>query len=489
MRGASYPFDRGSGSRHPAVEFISDAVIITLVKILAVCLVVVGVMMMAYGGEAFAVAAYWKNSLPTIPDHYTATIPAEVKFNAPYYDFQNSGFIEKADVCNSFTEFPNDLPDRPGGGFSPPFPHTMLFGPGKHLIQCRIHDDGGGTPSISDEFSVNVIFVPRIEFSHTPDMIFAGLGIQDVYVPYTLPVFTHPAFNSTSCSPPPSMNGMTGTYFSLSAQPHAVTCAASNKDGTVHPTSADFTISIEDRETVFADPPQTFDIDLARGTHAVIDVTAPGIKPEMAGMVDSVVCDTIASPVGESGILCHALDSAGDLVETQIQPVNVVKRPGEDDTDILQIDLPTLRGGPYPVMDGSAGLAIDYDQPNSTNAVVTCTHNPGDTFTEGETTVYCTATDGTVHATNTFEITVVEDLEPPINNGGPPMDQFPKFNDAQGYMIGQQNRPLNLVFRDNTSIPITGVPIVCEPKHQDPDKTVYPPGVTVTVTRRWCSLT
>ena len=151
---------------------------------------------------------------------------------------------------------------------------------------------------------------------------------------------------------------------------------------------------------------------------AVVTYTMPSFQDNCAG--GSIIADHPSGsvfPVGETTVTFTATDPSGNDTTATFT------------VTVLDAEAPTFSGTPMDITQandmGDCGAAVTWTAPTADDncgvTSLTSTHNPGDDFPVGTTTVTYTATDAAgLSTTTSFDVTVTDDENPAI--AGMPAD-------------------------------------------------------------------
>ncbi len=276
------------------------------------------------------------------------------------------------------------------------------FALGTTTVQCTATDAHGNSAHSSFTVTVQDTTPPTID-AHSDETTEATSSAGAV-VNYTSPA-THDAVDGTgtaSCSP------ASGSTFALGAT--TVTCNATDSHGNAAAPTA-FKVTVQDTTPPDVTVPADITAEATGPTGAVVTFSASATD-----LVDGAITPTCAPASGSTFALgtttvdCSATDAHHN---TASKSFNVKVQ----DTTPPTID-PSADVGPIEAT-SSAGAVASYTSPATHDAVdgtgtATCSPASGSTFSLGDTTVTCNATDvAGNHATPTNFTVKVRDTTPP----------------------------------------------------------------------------
>lgn len=294
------------------------------------------------------------------------------------------------------------------------------FPVGPTTVSCTASDGAGNTSSTS--FQVNVSDTTKPVFAQPEDVTVEATSAAGALATYTVPSAT----DAVSGTIPGTCDPASGGQFPLGDT--TVECSATDAAGNEGTTS--FVVHVVDTTAPEVDVPSDMTVEATSGSGAAVTYTASATDAVDA---DPAVHCTPASGstfgLGTTTVTCTATDGAGNSADDSFT-VTV-----QDTTD------PTLEEKPDVVVEGNTtgGALTAYTAPTATDAVdpdpvVECTPLESAFFALGETTVTCTATDGSGNvATDSFTVTVVDTKAPTLSDV--PGDRTVEGNTAGGATV------------------------------------------------------
>jgi|GEM_PF-3900202 len=184
-----------------------------------------------------------------------------------------------------------------------------------------------------------------------------------------------------------------------------VTYTATNGAGT---TDCSFDITVSDNENPgFNGCPTDLNINTSGACNAIVNWTPPTATDNCSATITSTHDPGDTFPIGTTMVTYTATDATGNSVDCSF---NVTVSDNED---------PAFSNCPSDInvnTSGSCDAVVNWTPPTATDncsATVTSTHDPGDTFPIGTTTVTYTATDATGNVVNcSFDVTVSDNEDP-----------------------------------------------------------------------------
>ena len=285
------------------------------------------------------------------------------------------------------------------------------FNEGITTVTYTAMDAAGNTATSSFTVTVSDGEAPVISGNPTDITQTADAGLCSAVVTYTAPTATDNV----------AIASFTGDAASGDTFPVGTTTVTYTAiDDAGNTTTSDFTVTItDDEDPAIVDTPSNITQTADAGQcSAVINYTAPTASDNCA--VTSFSGDAAtgdAFPVGTTTVTYTAVDPAGNTTTSSFT-VTIT-----DDQD------PAIAGTPANITQtadaGICGAVVSWDDltasDNCAVASLTGTHDSGDTFPVGATSVTFTATDVNGNtATSTFTVTVTDDEDPSIS--GTPED-------------------------------------------------------------------
>ena len=316
--------------------------------------------------------------------------------------------VESSNGVNAVVDYTVTVDDPDGDldtwGCDPASGSTLDVG--SHTITCNAVDLAGN-PS-TDNFTVTVTEPPPPPDNTAPTITTPGdfsveaTSGSGVTVTYSASASDpDDAVSSFGCSP------ASGTVFSLGNT--TVTCNASDSHG--NDSSASFTVSVVDTTgPVISGVPSNITTETTSGSGAVVTFTNPTASDAVSGPA-GVTCSPPSGStfaITTAAVTCSATDTHGN---TSSASFNVTV---QDNTD------PVISNVPSDISQeatSSSGRTVTFATPTATDLgasiPVNCVPGSGSTFALGDTTVVCTATDGSGNsASKSFKVTVQDSLPP-----------------------------------------------------------------------------
>src|SRR5690554_3266374 len=280
-----------------------------------------------------------------------------------------------------------------------------IFPIGTTTVTYTAYDANLNTATCSFEVTVNDTEAPVIVDCPTDITQSNDAGSCDAVVTWTAPTFTDNCTGTT----------LTSTYNSGDTFPigtTTVTYTATDAAGNVQTCS--FDVEITDNEApVFTACPSDIAQDVDAGScDAVVTWTAPTITDNCTGTtLTSTYNPGDIFPIGTTTVTYTATDAAGNVQTCSF------------DVEITDNEAPVFTACPSDIAQdvdaGSCDAVVTWTAPtftdNCTGTTLTSTHNSGDTFPIGTTTVTYTATDAAGNVqTCSFDVEITDNEAPVI---------------------------------------------------------------------------
>jgi hypothetical protein len=282
-----------------------------------------------------------------------------------------------------------------------PLPATCLpasgtsFPMGDTTVTCSATDAAGNTGT--------AIFTVTVGDSAGPELTLpAPITAEATSASGATVDYTASARDAVDGDLPISCYPASGATFALGTT--TVDCSAADESG--HPSSGGFTVTVADSVAPQLTVPPTATIEASDRTGAAFEFAATATDAVDEDV--DVTCTRAGGlfPIGTTDVSCTATDDSGNET-TKSFSITVSDTRGP--TLALPEDLVAEATGP-------AGAVVTFDA-TALDAVagdvpVTCAPVSGSMFGPGDTTVECTATDGTNPTDGAFTVTV-QDTTPP----------------------------------------------------------------------------
>jgi hypothetical protein len=282
--------------------------------------------------------------------------------------------------------------------------------PGTTMISWEYDDGNGNITTQMQEITINDITPPTIncvsDISANSDA-----GLCGAIVNFTPPV------GSDNCNDfTVSSNFAPGDFFPVGTT--TVQYVVTDAGGNINATPCNFTITVMDAELpTIINCPSDVTISITGGScEAIASWTPPTTNDNCSASLSSSASSGATFPIGSTFVTYTATDAAGNMANCSFM-VNIV-----DD------QFPAISNCPADIFVsnglGGCDASASWTPPTiSDNCTFTSTssHNPGDVFPLGTTTVVYSATDASGNVSDcSFDITVEDDISPVI--GGCPFD-------------------------------------------------------------------
>jgi hypothetical protein len=294
------------------------------------------------------------------------------------------------------------------------------FAIGTTSVKCDA-SDGNGNPA-STSFIVTV--------QDTTDPVISNVP-SDISVEATSPggrtvTFSTPTATDLGASAPVNCVPGSGSTFAIGDT--TVICTAI--DGVGNSASKSFKVTVQDTMPPVFGPAPDVNANVAPGGSTVVTYTKPTATDAVAGVV-TVNCTPAsgtAFPVGSTTVNCSASDPSGHSASTSFHVIVADHTPP---VIIVPADITAQATGL-----GGAAVTFAFSAADPDDAVSTssCTPASGATFSIGQTTVTCNATDSHSNsASKTFKVTVVDTTPPVLSNV--PADKTVEANGFAGSIV------------------------------------------------------
>ncbi|XP_038074950.1 hyalin-like isoform X7 [Patiria miniata] len=339
---------------------------------------------------------------------------ATVKFNVTVIDDELPIFLSVPEDINITTDAgqsfgtPNwDLPTASdnSGNFTLTCSHQPgdTFDIGTTTVTCTIMDAAGNTATVT--FNIIVIDDEKPIFLSVPENINVTTAAgQSFGTPnWDLPTASDNSGNFTlSCSQQP------GDTFDIGTT--TVTCTVTDEAGNTATVKFNVTV-IDDEMPIFLSIPENINITTDDGqSFGTPNWDLPTASDNSSNF--TLTCshqpgDTF--DIGTTTVTCTIMDEAGNTATVTFNIIVI-----DDEKPIFlsvpeNINVTTDAGQSF----GTPNWDLPTASDNSGNFTLTCSHQPGDTFDIGTTTVTCTVTDEAGNpATVKFNVTVIDDEMP-----------------------------------------------------------------------------
>jgi hypothetical protein len=296
------------------------------------------------------------------------------------------------------------------------------FGLGTTTVNCTATDHHSNTANKSFKVTVQDTTPPTVGTPPT-DITREATGPTGVAVTFVKPSATDSVDGSgvpVTCVPG------SGSTFAIGDT--TVVCTATDDAG--NDASKSFKVTVQDTlPPVFGAAPDV-NASVAPGGSTVVTYTKPTATDAVTGVV-AVNCTPLsgsAFPIGSTTVNCSASDSSGHSASTSFHVIVTDHTP----------PVITVPADITAEATGLSGAAVSYSfsaaDPDDAVSTSSCTPAPGATFTIGQTTVTCNATDShTNSASKTFKVTV-GDTTPPVLTSVP-TDKTVEANGFAGSIV------------------------------------------------------
>jgi hypothetical protein len=278
--------------------------------------------------------------------------------------------------------------------------------PGDYLITVSVLDPGTGTYNVNPAtFTLHVkqpaVTIPVMLNLPANQVIEATSGQGAVAT------FTEPTASDQQGPLSVTCTHQSGSTFPLGTT--TVSCSATNSAGT---TTQSFTITVRDTNAPAFTVPSNVVAEATGPSGAAVPLTLPTTATDAVSGEVPVTCDYASGdtfPIGETTVTCSATDGTNPVQGSFV--VRVV------DTTPPTLDLPT--NPTIKEATSSSGAAVTYTATANDLVAgvvdVDCNPASGETFGLGDTTVLCSATDGTNPAQGSFVVRVVDTTPPTLD--------------------------------------------------------------------------
>jgi hypothetical protein len=277
--------------------------------------------------------------------------------------------------------------------------------PGNYPITVSVSDSGVGTYNTNPAaFTLHVVApavtVPVMS-NVPPNQVIEATSGQGAVATFTTPTASDQQGSlSVTCT------HQSGSTFPLGTT--TVSCSATNSAGT---TTQSFTITVRDTNAPAFTVPSNVVAEATGPSGAAVPLTLPTTATDAVSGEVPVTCDYASGdtfPIGETTVTCSATDGTNTVQGSFV--VRVV------DTTPPTLNLPT--DPTIKEATSSSGAAVTYTATANDLVAgvvdVDCNPASGETFGLGDTTVLCSATDGTNSAQGSFVVRVVDTTPPEI---------------------------------------------------------------------------
>ncbi|MCU0256245.1 MAG: HYR domain-containing protein [Vicinamibacterales bacterium] len=293
---------------------------------------------------------------------------------------------------------------------------VTIRGDGIHLVSCTVTDEGGNSTT-SEPTAVQLDGTPPTASGPAVQVSAEAISAAGAIVSYEFTGADATSGVSLSCAPP------SGSTFPVGTTP--VVCTAT--DGAGNEASVNFTVRVADSTPpVITFPGGTTTLTLDAGTTFV----DPGAVA--SDLVDGAVTVTVAGSVdttvpGTYTLTYTATDAALNTATLEITVTVVDRVP----------PVVTVPDGITAEAASAAGAAVSFTATAldaiSGAATTTCAPASGSVFALGETTVSCSAQDGSGNpGTATFTVTVRDTTSPVVT---PPAPVTAEATSAEGAVV------------------------------------------------------
>jgi surface protein len=322
--------------------------------------------------------------ITTINNVTTNAVPGMCGANV---NFTPPAVTDNCDVTVTSTHAPNDF-----------------FPVGETLVTYTATDTAGNSSESSFSVIISDTITPTFTGCPLNFSVDAELGSCGAVVNYTAPT----AMDNCSVSILSSHNS--GQFFPVGIT--TVTYTAS--DNTGNTATCSFTITVLDTVApVFSGCPANITVNNDNGVcSAAVFYNAPIATDNCSASVTATHNSGDIFPVGITNVNYTATDAAGNTTNCTFS------------VTVLDIENPVISSCPIPILQntnpGTCASLVTWTPPLQTDncsAVMTASHNPGDLFSVGVTTVTYTATDNAGNTdTCSFTVTIIENEAPVIGN-------------------------------------------------------------------------
>jgi surface protein len=267
-----------------------------------------------------------------------------------------------------------------------------------------ITDAGGRIAECSFNVTVTDTEAPILTACPGPITIDSEPGVCGATVSWSPPV------GSDNCSFILASSHNPGDVFPLGTT--TVFYTAQDNSGNAVTCSFDITVS-DDENPVFSNCPSNFIVSNNLGScNATVFWTAPTASDNCTTSVSSTHNPGDSFPIGITTVTYAALDASGN---TNTCSFNV---------EVIDSEMPVISSCPFNITTqtdpGSCSTTVSWNIPlesDNCGVTMTSTHNPGDIFTSGITTVVYTAVDSSGNSTTcSFDVIVNENEAPVLSN-------------------------------------------------------------------------
>lgn len=327
-----------------------------------------------------------------------------------------------------------------------------VFPLGETTVTVTAIDEAGNLSQETYKVTVQDTTPPTIPA--ITDVVEEATGPDGAIVNFTLPTPT----DLVDPSPTISASPTSGSQFALGETTVTVTA----KDFSGNEATRTFKVTVQDTTPPTLSLPADITIEGNTLGGAIVSFTATA-NDIVDGPV-AVSCTPASGStfgLGETTVDCSATDAAGNTANGSFKVTVVDTTP------------PTIDGTPTDMVveaTGPSGASVNFAYPTATDIVdgsvtVNRSHNSGDTFPLGETTVTFSATDASTNtSTTSFKITVRDTTAPTLSL---PADITQTATSALGNVVSFTGTATDIVDGD--------VPVICTP----PSESVFPLGTTI----------
>lgn len=330
---------------------------------------------------------------PLVVDNCGVMPPAACPAYQIYYNFDygNNGSVDATNQC------PNDTP---AVGQT-----TYDFPPGTHKVITVAKDTSGNTSTYSFLVTVvdNTFPIPLT----CPGNITVSndAGVCGAVVNYAIPTF----FDECGVTVTP-VAGLPPGFFPIGT----TTVIWHGTDPSGNFTPCTFTVTVNDTENPTITCPADITVALDPNVCTkVVTWPAPTVTDNCAATGSCSPASGSSFGVGTTVVTCTATDTSGNTATCTFNVTVTDSQP------------PVISGCPANITQGNdpnlCSAVVTWTPPTATDNctyTLTSTHNPGDTFPVGTTTVIYTADDGYNQTTCSFTVTV-NDTQVPVITGCP----------------------------------------------------------------------
>jgi gliding motility-associated-like protein len=278
-------------------------------------------------------------------------------------------------------------------------PGVSLFGLGTTTVTYTVKDPSNNTSTCS--FTVTVVDnTPPVLTNCPTDMIVPAAGNCQAIV-----TFTPPNVND-NCGATLTVSKASGTSFVLGET--VVTYTA--KDAALNSSTCSFKVIVVDATApVFSNCPANITVDAATNCEKAVGWTAPTVTDNCSATVTTTHTIGSTFPLGETTVTYEAEDAAGNTAMCSFT-VTVV-----DNVAPVFTNCPGNIALSATSSCGSIGTWGPLNVSDDCDVTITSSHNSGDVFPVGTTTVEIEAEDESGNiSTCTFDVVVEDDTAPVI---------------------------------------------------------------------------